>query len=116
MARLDWAICGIMASVLPWRCNASNPDSRRSGFALRAPRNDAISYENLQEADDHNAPGRANAPEALRAKMGQNAELAKSFAAKMPNARAEVIADTGHLVFLEAPKRYKELVLGFLGQ
>ena len=34
-------------------------------------------------ADDHNAPGRANAPEALRAKMGQNAELAKALAAKM---------------------------------
>jgi pimeloyl-ACP methyl ester carboxylesterase len=34
----------------------------------------------------------------------------------MPNARAEVIADTGHLVFLEAPQRYKELVLGFLGR
>ncbi|RXH24782.1 alpha/beta fold hydrolase [Bradyrhizobium zhanjiangense] len=67
-------------------------------------------------ADDHNAPGRPNAPEALRAKMGQNAELAKALAAKMPNARAEVIPDTGHLVFLEAPEKYRELVLGFLGQ
>jgi pimeloyl-ACP methyl ester carboxylesterase len=47
--------------------------------------------------------------------MGQNAELAKAFAAKMPNARAEIIPDTGHLVFLEAPEKYKELVLGFLG-
>jgi pimeloyl-ACP methyl ester carboxylesterase len=67
-------------------------------------------------ADDHNAPGRPNAPEALRAKMGQNAELARQLAAQMPNARAEVIADTGHLVFLEAPEKYKELVLGFLGR
>ena len=67
-------------------------------------------------ADDHNAPGRPLAPEALRAKMGQNAELAKAFAAKMPNARAEVIPDTGHLVFLEAPEKYRELVLGFLGR
>ena len=65
-------------------------------------------------ADDHNAPGRPNAPEALRGKMGQNAELAKAFAAKMPNGRAEVIPDTGHLVFLEAPAKYNELVLGFL--
>src|ERR1700712_1238902 len=64
--------------------------------------------------DDHNAPGKANAPEALRAKMGQNAELAKALAAKMANGRAEVIPDTGHLVFLEAPARYNELVLGFL--
>jgi pimeloyl-ACP methyl ester carboxylesterase len=65
-------------------------------------------------ADDHNAPGRANAPEALRAKMGQNAELAKALAAKMANGRAEVVANTGHLVFLEAPARYNELLLGFL--
>ncbi|MGW1421814.1 alpha/beta fold hydrolase [Bradyrhizobium manausense] len=69
----------------------------------------------IMGADDHNAPGRANAPEALRAKMGQNAELAKALAAKMPNARAEVVPNTGHLVFLEAPEKYKELVLGFLG-
>jgi pimeloyl-ACP methyl ester carboxylesterase len=66
-------------------------------------------------ADDHNAPGRPNAPEALRPKMGQNAELAKAFAAKMPNARAEVIPDTGHLVFLEAPAKFNELMLAFLG-
>jgi len=66
-------------------------------------------------ADDHNAPGKANAPEALRPKMGQNAELAKALAAKMPNGRAEVIPDTGHLVFLEAPAKYNELLLGFLG-
>src|SRR5260221_14657398 len=30
----------------------------------------------IMGADDHNAPGRPNAPEAMRAKMGQNAELA----------------------------------------
>src|SRR3954464_5160167 len=57
-------------------------------------------------ADDHNAPGRPNAPEALRAKMGENATLAIAFAAKMPNARAEVIPDTGHLVFLEARQKF----------
>lgn len=70
----------------------------------------------IMGADDHNAPGRPNAPEALRAKMGQNAALAKALAAAMPHAKAEVIADTGHLVFLEAPDKYKELVLGFLEQ
>src|SRR5947209_7753414 len=67
-------------------------------------------------SDDHNAPGRPNAPEALRGKMGQNAELAKSLASLMPDARAEVIPDTGHLVFLEAPVKYDELLLGFLGK
>jgi pimeloyl-ACP methyl ester carboxylesterase len=65
-------------------------------------------------ADDHNAPGRANAPEPLRATMGQNAELAKALAAKMANGRAEIVPNTGHLVFLEAPAKYNELVLGFL--
>jgi pimeloyl-ACP methyl ester carboxylesterase len=69
----------------------------------------------IMGADDHNAPGKPNAPEALRPKMGQNAELAKALAAKMPNGRAEVIPNTGHLVFLEAPAKYNELLLGFLG-
>ncbi|MFC0241338.1 alpha/beta fold hydrolase [Rhodopseudomonas telluris] len=70
----------------------------------------------IMGADDHNAPGRPNAPEQLRAKMGQNAELARKLAAEMPNARAEVIPNTGHLVFLEAPDRYRELVLDFLSK
>jgi pimeloyl-ACP methyl ester carboxylesterase len=48
--------------------------------------------------------------------MGQNAELAKSLASLMPDARAEVIANTGHLVFLEAPAKYNELLLDFLGK
>jgi pimeloyl-ACP methyl ester carboxylesterase len=46
--------------------------------------------------------------------MGQNAELAKFLAAKMANGRAEVIPNAGHLVFLEAPAKYDELVLAFL--
>jgi pimeloyl-ACP methyl ester carboxylesterase len=69
----------------------------------------------IMGADDHNAPGRPNAPEALRPKMGQNAELAKALAAKMPNARAAVIANAGHLVFLDAPQKFNELMLAFLG-
>jgi pimeloyl-ACP methyl ester carboxylesterase len=28
----------------------------------------------------------------------------------------EVIPDTGHLVFLEAPEKFRELILGFLGR
>src|ERR1700733_1958735 len=67
-------------------------------------------------ADDHNAPGRTNAPEALRPKMGQNAELARTLAAIMPDARAEVIPNTGHLVFLEAPQKFDELMLAFLAR
>jgi pimeloyl-ACP methyl ester carboxylesterase len=70
----------------------------------------------IMGADDHNAPGRPNAPEALRPKMGQNAALAQALATRMPDARAEVIPNTGHLVFLEARKKFDELVLGFLGK
>src|SRR5215813_2828468 len=67
-------------------------------------------------ADDHNAPGRPNAPEALRPKMGHNADLAQALAARMPDARAEVIPNTGHLVFLEAPQKFDTLVLDFLAK
>jgi pimeloyl-ACP methyl ester carboxylesterase len=70
----------------------------------------------IMGADDHNAPGRPIAPEALRPKMGKNAELAKQLAELMPNGRAEVIPNTGHLVFLEAREKYDELLLGFLGK
>jgi pimeloyl-ACP methyl ester carboxylesterase len=70
----------------------------------------------IMGADDHNAPGKPNAPEALRPKMGHNAELASELATRMPNAHAEVIPNTGHLVFLEAPAKYNELLLGFLAK
>jgi pimeloyl-ACP methyl ester carboxylesterase len=70
----------------------------------------------IMGADDHNAPGRPNAPEALRPKMGHNAELAQALAPQMPNARAEVIPDAGHLVFLDAPAKFNELMLGFLAK
>ena len=70
----------------------------------------------IMGADDHNAPGRPNAPEALRPKMGQNAELATELAAKMIHANAEVIPDAGHLVFLEKPEEFNRLMLGFLAK
>src|SRR5215831_18645136 len=60
----------------------------------------------IMGADDHNAPGKASAPEALRGRMGQNAALARSLAALMPDAHAEIVPDTGHLVFLEAHAKY----------
>jgi len=67
-------------------------------------------------ADDHNAPGRPSAPEALRPKMGHNAELATALAARMPDARAVVIQNAGHLVFLDAPQKFNELMLAFLAK
>jgi pimeloyl-ACP methyl ester carboxylesterase len=70
----------------------------------------------IMGADDHNAPGKPNAPEALRPKMGHNAELAQALAARMPNAKAEVLANAGHLVFLDAPQKFNELMLAFLAK
>jgi pimeloyl-ACP methyl ester carboxylesterase len=70
----------------------------------------------IMGADDHNAPGKPNAPEALRPKMGQNAELAKALAAKMPDASADVTPNAGHLVFLDSPLKFNELMLAFLAK
>jgi pimeloyl-ACP methyl ester carboxylesterase len=70
----------------------------------------------IMGADDHNAPGRPNAPEALRPKMGQNAELAKALAANMAHGSAEVIENAGHLVFLDAPDKFNPLLLAFLAK
>jgi pimeloyl-ACP methyl ester carboxylesterase len=70
----------------------------------------------IMGADDHNAPGRPNAPEALRPKMGQNAELARALAARMAHGSAEVIENAGHLVFLDAPDKFNALMLAFLAK
>lgn len=66
--------------------------------------------------NDHNAPGRGNAPEELRPKMGHNADLARELAARMPHGRAEVIPGVGHLVFLEAPAAFDKAMLTFLAE
>lgn len=66
--------------------------------------------------NDHVAPGRDFAPEALRAKMGHNVELAQALAAKMPQARVEVFEGIGHLIHLEAPERFNESVSRFLNE
>jgi pimeloyl-ACP methyl ester carboxylesterase len=70
----------------------------------------------IMGADDHNAPGKPNAPEALRPKMGHNADLAKALAVQMPSGHAEVIENAGHLVFLDAPTRFNDLMLEFLAK
>src|SRR5258707_9102556 len=67
-------------------------------------------------SNDHNAPGRPFAPEALRAGMGQNAALAQALALKMPDARVEVFDGVGHLVPLEAEERFNTVMLKFLGE
>jgi pimeloyl-ACP methyl ester carboxylesterase len=65
-------------------------------------------------ANDHNAPGRPYAPEPLRAKMGENAKLAREIAAKMPNGKAIVVEGIGHLVHLEAVDKFNAAMLSFL--
>jgi pimeloyl-ACP methyl ester carboxylesterase len=69
----------------------------------------------IMGANDHNAPGRAYAPEAVRAKMGDNARLAQDLAVRMKQARVEVFEGIGHVVHLEAKDRFNASVLSFLG-
>src|SRR5579863_9061971 len=70
----------------------------------------------IMGANDHNAPGRPFAPSELRDRMGQNAALAQSLAARMANARVVLFEGVGHLGHLEATQRFNETLLNFLGQ
>jgi pimeloyl-ACP methyl ester carboxylesterase len=70
----------------------------------------------IMGANDHNAPGRAYAPPELRGKMGQNAALAQSLAARMANAKVVIFEGVGHLGHLEATQRFNETLLDFLGK
>ena len=67
-------------------------------------------------SNDHNAPGRPFAPEALRGRMGQNTRLAQELAARMPAASVEVFDGIGHLVHLEAEARFNDVVIAFLAE
>ncbi|GJD74456.1 alpha/beta fold hydrolase [Methylobacterium goesingense] len=64
--------------------------------------------------NDHNAPGKPFAPEALRPGMGRNAEHARTLAGQMPSGRAVVLPGIGHLVHMEATDRFNTLTLEFL--
>ncbi len=70
----------------------------------------------IMGANDHNAPGRPFAPPELRDRMGQNAALAQSLAARMSNASVVVFEGVGHLGHLEATQRFNEALLNFLRQ
>jgi len=50
----------------------------------------------------------------VRARMGDNAKLARDLAARMPNAKVEVFEGIGHVVHLEAVERFNNSALGFL--
>jgi pimeloyl-ACP methyl ester carboxylesterase len=68
----------------------------------------------IMGANDHNAPVRAFAPPELRDRMGENAALAQSLAARMANAGVVVFEGVGHLGHLEATQRFNETLLNFL--
>ena len=70
----------------------------------------------IMGANDHNAPGRPFAPPELRTKMGKNADLAQTLAARMANAKVKVFDGVGHLGHLEATQRFNETLLSFLSQ
>jgi pimeloyl-ACP methyl ester carboxylesterase len=70
----------------------------------------------IMGANDHNAPGRSFASPELRAKMGKNAELAQTMAARMANAKVKVFEGVGHLGHLEATQLFEETLLTFLDQ
>lgn len=65
-------------------------------------------------ANDRNAPGKGFAPPEKRSGMGDNTGHARALAARMPNGRAEVIANVGHLVHMEATGMFNGLMLDFL--
>jgi pimeloyl-ACP methyl ester carboxylesterase len=68
----------------------------------------------IMGGNDHNAPGRAYAPESVRAKMGDNARLARELAPRMKDGKVIVFDGIGHLVQLEAKDRFNAAVLSFL--
>jgi pimeloyl-ACP methyl ester carboxylesterase len=68
----------------------------------------------IMGGNDHNAPGRAFAPMELRARMGDNASLARELASRMPNGKVEVYEGIGHLVHMEAVERFNASMLSFL--
>ena len=68
----------------------------------------------IMGANDHNAPGGPYAPPELRAKMGQNAALAQTLAARMANAKVKVFDGVGHLGRLEATQPFNATLLDFL--
>lgn len=70
----------------------------------------------IMGGNDHNAPGRGFAPEALRGRMGQNVRLAQELATRMPAARVEVFDGLGHLVHMEAEQRFNDTLLTFLSE
>ena len=77
----------------------------------------------IEEADPvhhgRQRPQRAGATRSRRpncaAKMGKNADLAQTLAARMANAKVKVFGDVGHLGHLEATQPFNETLLDFIG-
>jgi pimeloyl-ACP methyl ester carboxylesterase len=63
---------------------------------------------------DRTAPGREQAPEAMRAKLGLYPELGKAAAAAIPHSRLVELDNLGHAPHLEAFPRFIEPLQAFL--
>jgi pimeloyl-ACP methyl ester carboxylesterase len=68
----------------------------------------------IMGANDHNAPGKGFAPAEMRSGMGDNTGHARALAGRMPNGKAEVINNVGHLVHMEATEMFNALTLEFI--
>ncbi|KQO92918.1 alpha/beta hydrolase [Methylobacterium sp. Leaf90] len=68
----------------------------------------------IMGANDHNAPGKGFAPTEMRSSMGDNTGHARALAGRMPNGKAEVLNNVGHLVHMEATEMFNTLTLEFL--
>ena len=68
----------------------------------------------IMGANDHNAPGKGFAPTEMRSGMGDNTGHARALAGRMPNGKAEVLNNVGHLVHMEATEMFNTLTLEFL--
>ena len=64
---------------------------------------------------DFNAPGKPYAPEAVRAQLGHNADLALALAPALHAGGVDVVPDVGHCPHLDAPERFNALVAAFAG-
>jgi pimeloyl-ACP methyl ester carboxylesterase len=64
---------------------------------------------------DRNAPGKAYAPEAVRAQLGHNADLATQLAPKLKHGAAITLPNLGHVPHLDDPSAFDDAFAKALG-
>jgi pimeloyl-ACP methyl ester carboxylesterase len=63
---------------------------------------------------DRTALGRNRVPPEVRETLGRFSDLVPAAVSALPDARAEMLADVGHIPHLEAPEHFHALLAGFL--